>query len=103
MSSDPEALWIQAQGELLDRRAWLCWASVAGLAGLLPAGCGRRPQGAPPDAATLMRFPQKVPLRALNDRSPLLETPWEYFRHDLTPNEAFYVRWHLETMPTRID
>jgi DMSO/TMAO reductase YedYZ molybdopterin-dependent catalytic subunit len=50
-----------------------------------------------------MRFPQKVALRALNDRAPCLETPWEYFRHDLTPNEAFFVRWHLEAIPTRVD
>jgi DMSO/TMAO reductase YedYZ molybdopterin-dependent catalytic subunit len=58
---------------------------------------------APPDAATLVRFPQKVALRALNDRAPLLETPWRYFHHDLTPNEAFYVRWHLEAIPTHVD
>jgi len=94
---------IHVPGELLDRRAWLRRVGAAGLAGLLPAGCARRPQGAPPDAATLIRFPQKVALRALNDRAPLLETPWQYFRHDLTPNEAFYVRWHLEAIPTRVD
>ena len=28
----------------------------------------------------------------VNDRPPCLETPWRYFRDDLTPNEAFYVR-----------
>jgi len=56
-----------------------------------------------PDEATLMRFPQKVALRAINDRAPCLETPWQYFRHDLTPNEAFYVRWHLEGIPTHVD
>jgi DMSO/TMAO reductase YedYZ molybdopterin-dependent catalytic subunit len=87
----------------LDRRAWLCRAGVAGLAGLFPAGCGRRTEVAPADAATLMRFPQKVALRAINDRAPCLETPWPYFRHDLTPNEAFYVRWHLEALPTHVD
>ncbi len=56
-----------------------------------------------PDEPTLMRFPQKIALRALNDRAPSLETPWQYFRHDLTPNEAFYVRWHLEAIPTHVD
>ncbi len=90
-------------GEPLDRRAWLRWAGAAGLAGLLPAGCARPPQGPPPDSAGLMRFPQKVALRVLNDRAPCLETPPQYFRHDLTPNEAFYVRWHLEAIPTRVD
>jgi DMSO/TMAO reductase YedYZ molybdopterin-dependent catalytic subunit len=33
----------------------------------------------------------------------MLETPWQYFRHDLTPNEAFYVRWHLQAIPTQVD
>jgi DMSO/TMAO reductase YedYZ molybdopterin-dependent catalytic subunit len=33
----------------------------------------------------------------------MLETPWQYYRHDLTPNEAFYVRWHLEGIPTHVD
>jgi len=101
MWNDPEARQIQ-RGPL-DRRAWLRWLGAAGLAGLLPTGCARRPQGAPPDAATLIRFPQKIPLRAINDRAPCLETPWQYFRHDLTPNEAFYVRWHLEAIPTHVD
>ncbi|MBV8314769.1 MAG: molybdopterin-dependent oxidoreductase, partial [Planctomycetaceae bacterium] len=94
---------IHVPGEPLDRRAWLRRVGAAGLAGLLPAGCARRPQGAPPDAATLIRFPQKIALRGINDRAPCLETPWQYFRQDLTPNEAFYVRWHLEAIPTRVD
>jgi hypothetical protein len=50
-----------------------------------------------------MRLPGKAPMRALNDRPPLLETPWDYYRQDLTPNEAFYVRWHLEVIPTDVD
>jgi len=80
-------------------------AGAAGLAGLLPAGCSRPTQATAPaaDAATLIRFPQKIALRALNDRAPCLETPWTYFRHDVTPNEAFFVRWHLEAVPTHVD
>jgi DMSO/TMAO reductase YedYZ molybdopterin-dependent catalytic subunit len=50
-----------------------------------------------------MRFPQKAPLIVLNDRAPCLETPWRYFREDFTPNEAFFVRWHLQAIPTRVD
>jgi sulfite dehydrogenase len=94
---------ILVPGGILDRRAWLHRAGAAGLAGLLPAGCARRAEVASPDAATLIRYPQKVPLRALNDRAPMLETPWHHFRQDLTPNEAFYVRWHLEGIPTHVD
>jgi DMSO/TMAO reductase YedYZ molybdopterin-dependent catalytic subunit len=103
MSHNPEKRRLQAASDLFDRRTWLRWAGAAGLAGVLPAGCARRPQAAPPDSAAPLRFPQKIALRALNDRAPLLETPWQYFRHDLTPNEAFYVRWHLEAIPTHVD
>ncbi len=107
MSSDlqasPERQLPDSAAVSLDRRGWLRWASAAGLTALLPAGCARRPESTSSDAATLLRFPQKVPLRVLNDRAPVLETPWSYFRHDLTPNEAFYVRWHLEAIPTEVD
>src|SRR5688572_15314507 len=48
-------------------------------------------------------FPEKFPLITLTDRPPNLETPLEYFREDLTPNEAFYVRWHLGITPVRLD
>lgn len=50
-----------------------------------------------------LRFPEKAPLIVLTDRPPNLETPIRYFREDLTPNEAFYVRWHLGITPTRVD
>ncbi len=94
---------IHVPGKPLDRRAWLRRTGVAGLASLLSGGCARRTPVSSPDAATLIRFPQTVALRTLNDRAPSLETPWEYYRHDLTPNEAFYVRWHLEPVPTHVD
>jgi len=88
----------------MGRRDWLR-AAVAGLGGLGAVGCTRRldstAETTPPDAP--MRFPGKVPMRVLNDRPPLLETPWNAFRHDLTPNDSFYVRWHLELIPTRVD
>ena len=54
-------------------------------------------------ADQLVRFPEKTDLILRTDRPPQLETPLHYFRHDLTPNEAFYVRWHLEGIPTSID
>jgi DMSO/TMAO reductase YedYZ molybdopterin-dependent catalytic subunit len=47
--------------------------------------------------------PQKVPLILLTDRPVQLETPRHYFREAFTPNEAFYVRWHLAGIPNRVD
>jgi DMSO/TMAO reductase YedYZ molybdopterin-dependent catalytic subunit len=47
--------------------------------------------------------PQKVPLILLTDRPVQLETPRSYFRTAFTPNEAFYVRWHLEGIPNAVD
>jgi DMSO/TMAO reductase YedYZ molybdopterin-dependent catalytic subunit len=36
----------------------------------------------------------KRPLIKRSFRPPNYETPVELFRHDYTPNDAFYVRWH---------
>jgi DMSO/TMAO reductase YedYZ molybdopterin-dependent catalytic subunit len=47
--------------------------------------------------------PEKAPLILLTDRPVQLETPRSYFRTAFTPNEAFYVRWHLSEIPNRID
>jgi len=54
----------------------------------------------PPELA---RFPEKTEMILLTDRPPQLETHIRYFRQDLTPNEAFFVRWHLEGIPTSVD
>jgi sulfite dehydrogenase (cytochrome) subunit A len=88
----------------LTRREWMLAAASAGGA-LLPVGCtGGRDQAAPGAGDDLLaRFPGKVAMRVVNDRPPCLETPWRYFDHDLTPNEAFYVRWHLQAIPAAID
>src|SRR5579863_10556082 len=47
--------------------------------------------------------PQKAPLLLLTDRPIQLETPRHYFRSAFTPNEAFYVRWHLSGIPNSVD
>lgn len=47
--------------------------------------------------------PQKVPLILLTERPVQLETPRHYFRTAFTPNEAFYVRWHLDGIPNAVD
>jgi DMSO/TMAO reductase YedYZ molybdopterin-dependent catalytic subunit len=59
-----------------------------------------------PDALPALgtaRFPEKEDLILLTDRPPQLETPLHYFRQDLTPNSAFFVRWHLSGLPTTVD
>jgi DMSO/TMAO reductase YedYZ molybdopterin-dependent catalytic subunit len=47
--------------------------------------------------------PEKAPLILLTDRPVQLETPRHYFRTAFTPNEAFYVRWHLDGIPNAVD
>ena len=47
--------------------------------------------------------PQKAPLILLTDRPIQLETPRNYFRTAFTPNEAFFVRWHLQGIPNAVD
>ena len=90
--------------QIVTRRDLLRGIATAGMASILPAGCGRQPAAISEDAAEqLPIFPGKVPMRVINDRPPCLETPWEFYKHDLTPNEAFYVRWHLQFIPTTVD
>lgn len=48
-------------------------------------------------------YPQKAPLVLLTDRPVQLETPRHYFLSTFTQNEAFYVRWHLQTLPNAVD
>jgi len=49
-------------------------------------------------------FPQKGAMILQRTRPPLLETPFEVFDQGVfTPNDRFYVRWHLANIPTAID
>ena len=48
-------------------------------------------------------FPEKKPLITYSDRPPLLESPREVFSKAITPNDEFFVRWHLPEIPTYID
>lgn len=47
--------------------------------------------------------PQKAPLLLLTDRPVQLETPRHCFSTAFTPNDAFYVRWHLDGIPNAVD
>jgi DMSO/TMAO reductase YedYZ molybdopterin-dependent catalytic subunit len=49
--------------------------------------------------AVLDALPGKKPLIKLSYRPPNYETPISYFRTPLTPNNAFFVRYHLTDIP----
>jgi DMSO/TMAO reductase YedYZ molybdopterin-dependent catalytic subunit len=66
-------------------------AAVAGLPAALPSGVR--------DSAVLDTLPGKKPLIKLSYVPPNYETPVEYFRNAITPNEAFFVRYHLRDIP----
>ncbi len=48
-------------------------------------------------------FPQKRPMITYSDRPPLLESPREVFSQTITPNDQFFVRWHMPEIPTHVD
>ncbi len=61
----------------------------------LPIGNGERP---------MATYPQKRELILLTARPPQLETPWAVYDEGvITPNDAFFVRYHLAGVPTDID
>ncbi len=61
----------------------------------LPFDNGERP---------LVSYPQKRPLIKLTTRPPQLETPMAVFNElVITPNDAFFVRYHLTRAPALID
>ncbi len=48
-------------------------------------------------------FPQKRPMITYSDRPPLLESPRSVFAQAITPNDQFFVRWHMPEIPTHVD
>ncbi|MGE5131208.1 MAG: molybdopterin-dependent oxidoreductase, partial [Sphingomonadaceae bacterium] len=48
-------------------------------------------------------YPQKRPLIVMTERPVQLETPMSMFDSVFTPNDAFFVRWHLSNVPTSVD
>jgi DMSO/TMAO reductase YedYZ molybdopterin-dependent catalytic subunit len=95
---------------LLDRRRFLQRLGFAALAvGADLPGIGSRlawaaQRGDDPliSGRPLVRYPEKTDLILLTSRPPQLETPMKYFDTAITPNEAFYVRYHTYP-PTDID
>lgn len=52
----------------------------------------------------LVAYPEKRPLIVLTSRPPQLETPFPIFNEGIiTPNDAFFVRYHNAGIPTSID
>jgi len=49
--------------------------------------------------ATMETLPGKRPLIRLTTRPPNYETPLSYFADSITPNDAFFVRYHLAQIP----
>jgi sulfite dehydrogenase (cytochrome) subunit A len=93
-----------------ERRRLLRLLSMAGLlagGGLVRAT--RTLRGAESDAdpilagRPLVRYPEKTDLILLTSRPPQLETPMKYFQHAITPNAAFFVRYHIFPVPTHLD
>jgi len=92
-----------------SRRQFLRNAALVGVGGLLM----RRVAALDAESVTLpfanghrpfVKFPQKRPLLLLTTRPPQLETPFSVFSEGtLTPNDAFFVRYHLAQIPTDVD
>ena len=85
---------------------------LAGGAGALAAGLAGRgfAQAAAVDLPflngkrELVAFPEKRPLIVLTSRPPQLETPFEVFNQGIvTPNDAFFVRYHNSGVPRSVD
>jgi len=94
----------------ISRRYFLGSTAAAGAA--LVGGLGRLPEaeaaiadltpGVPEGVgsyATMATLPGKKPLIQLADRPPNYEAPIEYLRTPITPNDQFYVRYHLSDTP----
>jgi DMSO/TMAO reductase YedYZ molybdopterin-dependent catalytic subunit len=93
-----------------SRRQFLAGVGGLGLSGVLgvPAWSGTDDSVVLPfvngDRNLVKNFPQKGAMVLQRTRPPLLETPVEVFDQGIfTPNDRFYVRWHLANIPTVVD
>lgn len=94
------------------RRTFLRRAAIIGGGGVLSKGAleavlvGQGRVTLPFENGTreLIAFPQKRPLIVLTSRPPQLETPFAVFNEGLlTPNDAFFVRYHWSGLPLSIN
>ncbi len=97
----------QDQNNKIQRRQFLQTMGIAA------AGLAFTPLRSQADSETLgfdngtrelIAYPQKRPLMLVTARPPHLETPFAAFKEGvLTPNDAFFVRYHLPNFPLSID
>jgi DMSO/TMAO reductase YedYZ molybdopterin-dependent catalytic subunit len=89
-------------GELTRRQAL---RALGGAAALAARGTPSWAQASDPLLAgrPLVQYPQKTDLILLTSRPPQLETPMKWFDRAITPNEAFFVRYHVFPIPTSVD
>jgi DMSO/TMAO reductase YedYZ molybdopterin-dependent catalytic subunit len=90
----------------IDRRRFLSGAGAAMGAAALPLRAAADSVQLPfaNGERQVLAFPQKRPLLVLTPRPPQLETPFAVFDDGVyTPNDAFFVRWHLANIPQEVD
>ncbi|HWQ37665.1 MAG TPA: molybdopterin-dependent oxidoreductase [Burkholderiales bacterium] len=81
---------------------WLFAGAIGGVTQRLARGADLGPAVLPRgtlESSTLASLPGKVPLIKKTWRPPNFETPVSYFEQLFTPNEAFFVRYHLAGIP----
>src|SRR3954469_16954128 len=78
--------------------AWSVRDVLAAVGSMAELGFAELPDGALAEQL-LHALPGKLPLIKKSYRPPNYETPIEYFRNPVTPNNAFFVRWHLAAIP----
>lgn len=102
-------MWTSDGGDMTTRRAFLKRGAgllAAGTGPLLPAPLFAAIADMPPElpegareSAVLDALPGKLPLIKRTYRPPNYETPLAYFGEAFTPNNAFFVRYHLASIP----
>ena len=94
-------------GSTLSRRGFLQRASAMGLAASPLASLAasvKEDISFADGPRELVAYPQKRPLIRVTTRPPHLETPFDVYNGGaITPNDAFFVRYHLSNIPLSID
>lgn len=106
MRRHSDSLFNSERRQFLQRAGLLAAGTLVGGAPLtrLLAGDDRVTLPFENGGRDLVAYPQKRPLIRLTARPPQLETPFAVFNEGiLTPNDAFFVRYHLSGIPTKID